>query len=315
MANESQSSGALALFSDHLRVQRRLSVNTIRGYLSDLEQLSSFLKERDVTLQGAGPGHLRAFLASMHKRIGARSMSRKLAAIRGFYRFLVRRKMIEDSPAERIRTPVVEKRLPRFLDRDEVSVLLEAPDPGKDLGLRDRALLELLYATGLRVSELVGLDMSSLDRQARTVRVVGKGSKERMVPVGRHALAAIEAYLPTRRRLIDKASAPDEGALFLNRFGGRLSARSVRRRLDKAVVQAGILHDISPHAIRHTFATHLLQGGADLRSIQELLGHAGLSVTQNYTHVQMEKLIEVYDRTHPRARASGGGVDDKGEPV
>ncbi len=298
---------ALDVFIDKLGVQRRLSDHTLRAYRTDIGQLAAFLESHGTDLLEAGAVDLRAFLASRHGHLGARSLGRKLAAIRTFYRFCLETKLIAASPAERIASPVIEKRLPKFLDRDEITALLTALDAESDLGLRDRALLELLYATGLRVSELTGLDLANFDRRARTVRVIGKGDKERLVPFGGKAAEACERYLPARGRLLARSrkrtyskSAPE--AMFLNRFGGRLSARSVRRRLRRAIIKAGILRDVSPHALRHSFATHLLQAGADLRVIQELLGHATLSVTQVYTHVDMEKLIEVYDGAHPRAQ-------------
>jgi integrase/recombinase XerC len=305
--------GALVRYLDYLRIERRLSENTIKGYMTDLEQLSKFLKTRQVGFLEADSNHLRAFLADRRGQVSPRSMSRKLAAIRGFYRFCVKRGFLSKNPSERIQSPVVDKRLPRFLDRDEITALLAASDSEDSLGLRDRALFEILYATGIRVSELVGLNLASLDMRARIARVIGKGKKERIIPVGRKAIEAVRAYLPARQKLLAKSKKPADQALFLNCFGGRLSARSVRRRLDQAIVKAGILHDISPHTLRHTFATHLLQAGADLRAIQELLGHASLSVTQNYTHVQMEKLIEVYDQAHPRAHSKKSARSQKGE--
>ena len=302
---------ALDVFIDKLGVQRRLSDHTLRAYRTDVGQLAAFLDSRGTDLIEAGAADLRAFLASRHGQLSARSLGRKLAAIRTFYRFCLETKLIDASPAERIASPVVEKRLPKFLDRDEITALLSALDSESDLGLRDRALLELLYATGLRVSELTGLDLAMFDRRARTVRVIGKGDKERLVPFGSKAAEAVDRYLPARGQLLARSknrasSKPAPEALFLNRFGGRLSARSVRRRLRRAIIKAGILRDLSPHALRHSFATHLLQAGADLRVIQELLGHATLSVTQIYTHVDMEKLIEVYDGAHPRAHRGAG---------
>jgi len=298
-------------FIEHLRLQRRLSENTLKSYQTDLLQLLTFLGGRRQALLGAKQADLRAFLAERHRQVSPRSMCRKLAAIRGFYRFARRRKWLNDSPAERIRSPMVARKLPTFLDHDEVSGLLSAPDTKTDLGLRDRALLELLYATGVRVSELVGLDLEDLDLAAQTARVFGKGSKERLVPFGRQAVVALQGYLPARQRLLQRSRNPADQALFLNRLGGRLSARSVRRLLDKAIIKAGILMDISPHVLRHTFATHLLQAGADLRAIQELLGHASLSVTQGYTHVEVKQLLEVYDRTHPRARKAKKRLEEQ----
>ncbi len=289
-------------FLDHLASERRLAERTVSGYALDLQQLSDFLEARELGLLDAQVDDLRAFLASIHKRLKARSVARKISTIRGFYRFAVRRAWLEVDPAARLGLPVVEKRLPVHLDPDEVLALLAAPDGDDPLSLRDRAILEVLYGAGLRVSELTGLDLVDLDLTERTLRVLGKGSKERLVPLGRPASQALSAWLAARGGLLAKAREPDEEAVFLNRFGGRLSDRSVRRMLDKRIVQAGIQFDISPHALRHTFATHLLAAGADLRAIQELLGHSSLSTTQTYTHVDLKRLLEVYDDAHPRAR-------------
>ena len=285
-------------FIDYLRTQRRLSENTIRSYRTDLVQLRSFLS---VDLLKATPTNLRTFLGSRHKELSARSTGRKLAAIRSFYRFAKRRGWLETSPAARIRSIQVPKNLPQVLDVDEMTALLKAPDPKNKLGPRDIALLELLYATGMRVSELTGLNMHDLDLNDRVVRVRGKGGKERLVPFGRQAREALQLYFPSREGLLSRSKKPDRDALFLNRFGGRLSARSVRRLLDRAIIRAGVLYNVSPHALRHTFATHLLKEGADLRSIQELLGHSSLSTTQGYTNVDMKHIMEVYDSAHPRA--------------
>ncbi len=301
-----------AAFLDHLGSERRLSPHTLRGYGLDLRQLQDFLSARGRALLAATLPDLRAFLASRRRDLSPRSAARKLAAVRGFFRFARKRGWIEVSPADRIRSPVLEKRLPRHLDRDEILALLEATDTSTDLGLRDRALLEVLYAAGLRVSELVGLDLGDVELRERVVRVLGKGGKERLVPLGRPACAAIEAYLPARARLLQASRRPALEAVFLNRRGGRLTDRSVRRVLDRWIVTAGVLHDVSPHALRHSFATHLLQAGADLRSIQELLGHASLSTTQTYTHLDLEHILEVYDRAHPRAGRAGARREGKG---
>lgn len=305
MSSGKEQESPLDGFIEHLRVQRRFSGNTLDGYHGDLKQLAAFLDNAGTDVLQADPSLLRSFLASRHRELSPRSTCRKMAAIRGFYRFARKQGWMDTNPAERLRSPSVDRKLPVHLDYDEVSALLQAVDTRTDLGLRDRALLELLYATGLRVSELVGLGPAGVDLEARTLRVIGKGGKERLVPFGRRAVKALQAYLPARMRLLDKARRPAHDALFLNRLGGRLSARSVRRLLDRTIVRAGILHDISPHVLRHTFATHLLRAGADLRAIQELLGHASLSTTQGYTHVNIDRLLEVYDRAHPRARTEG----------
>jgi integrase/recombinase XerC len=291
-------------FLEHLRTQRRLSQNTIRSYRTDLAQLLEFLGDSPLK---AGHEDLRRFLASRHKELNPRSTGRKLAAIRAFYRFAKRRGWVKTSPAARIRSIQVPKKLPKVLDVDEMTALLKAPDSNTGLGLRDRALLELLYATGMRVSELTGLDLSDLDLNERVVRVLGKGGKERLVPFGKHARNALHEYFPAREGLLARSKQPAAEAVFLNRFGGRLSDRSVRRLLDRAIVRAGVLYNVSPHALRHTFATHLLTGGADLRSIQELLGHSSLSTTQGYTSVDMKHIMKVYDDAHPRANRNKKG--------
>ncbi|RLB55101.1 MAG: tyrosine recombinase XerC [Deltaproteobacteria bacterium] len=261
----------------------------------------------------AATAHLRGWLAERHRNSSPRSTGRQLAAVRGFYRFCRRRGWITDNPAERLRSPSLERRLPGHLDPDQILALLAAPDGNDALAVRDRAILEVLYSSGLRVSELTGLDLQQLDLEAATVRVLGKGAKERLVPLTGKALAALRQWLPRRQQLLQRAARADEQALFLNYRGGRLSARSVRRRLDRAIIKAGLLHHVSPHTLRHTFATHLLQAGADLRSIQELLGHASLSTTQIYTHVETSKLLEVYDRAHPRAHRQRVRPPTKGD--
>lgn len=287
-------------YLETLRLQRRLAQNTVDAYARDLAQFEEFLRPHHASILEATPVLLRSFLATRHSSLSPRSVSRKLAALRGFYRFARRRGWIAESPADRLRSPRLPKKLPRFLDRDEVGALLDAREEG-DLALRTAALLEVLYGGGLRVSELVGLNLADVDLQNRSLRVRGKGGKERLVPIGKPAVEAVQQYLPARERLAAAAQKPAGDALFLHYRGGRLSARSVRRLLHRAVLRAGLARDVHPHALRHTFATHLLQGGADLRSIQELLGHASLSTTQTYTHVDLERLLEVYDRAHPRA--------------
>ncbi|MBW2700648.1 MAG: tyrosine recombinase XerC [Deltaproteobacteria bacterium] len=301
-AYEEISRQAIEAFSIHLGSERRLSDNTLRAYLKDLEQLAEFLAGRGKDLLLADLGTLRAFLASRGRTLGARSRARKLSSIKGFYRFALKRGMLEEDPSLRLRAPKTEKRLPQVLDRDDVEALLRQAVGGEaPLDKRNLALFELLYGAGLRVGELEGLDLQNLDLAQATVRVMGKGSKERLLPVGRKAVAALEAWLALRPRLLAGSRAPSPEALFLNRLGGRLSARSVRRILDKLLLQADVLGHYSPHALRHAFATHLLQEGADLRVIQELLGHVSLSTTQIYTHVDLERLIQVYDKAHPRA--------------
>jgi integrase/recombinase XerC len=303
MPKEHPTEDPIQEFLDHLAVERRLAERTVSAYGRDLRQLAEYLGKSGPSCLDAQVDDLRAFLAERHARVKARSVARSQATIRGFYRFALRRKWIQVDPAARIRQPVIDKRLPTHLDPEEILALLAAPEQGDtDLDKRDRALIEVLYGAGLRVSEATGLNLLDLDLSERIVRVLGKGRKERLVPVGKPACAALEDYWPARDRLLKKSSKPNPKAVFLNKFGGRLSARSVRRMLDKRVIQAGIMFDISPHTLRHSFATHLLSAGADLRSIQELLGHASLSTTQTYTHVDLQRLIQVYDDAHPRAK-------------
>ena len=239
---------------------------------------------------------IRSFLARLHtsgvKKVSA---SRKLASLRAFFRFLCREGVLERNPARLLRSPRLERRIPGRLEETEVALLLDVPGDG-DAALRARALFELLYATGIRCSELVGLDIAEVDFEVRTVRVLGKGSKERIVPFGQRAAAAIRAYLPARAR-----AKPRADALFVNAKGGRLTDRSVRDFLSRRVAQIASSHKVSPHSLRHAFATHLLERGADLRAIQELLGHASLSTTQRYTQVSTRYILDIYKKSHPRA--------------
>jgi integrase/recombinase XerC len=232
------------------------------------------------------------------------SQGRALSAIRSLFRFACREGMLAANPAQGVRTPKMQKTLPRHLRPGEIENLLEAPDASEPLGRRDRAILELLYATGLRVSELVGLDWGAIDLANRVLRVMGKGSKERMVPFGRPAVAALREWLEVWEEVRGPGQEPESEPVFLNRFGGRLTDRSVRRILDRHVAAAAIAAGVHPHTLRHTFATHLLENGADLRAIQELLGHSSISTTQKYTHLEVETLLSVYRGAHPRARGT-----------
>jgi integrase/recombinase XerC len=246
--------------------------------------------------------HLRGFLGVESVTLAAASRARRLAGIKSFYAFLARRKLIEVNPARRVKTPKLPQRLPRAVPVDETFALMDAPDAEKVLGLRDVAMLEVLYGGGLRVSELCGLDVEDLDVRGKSVRVLGKGNKERLCPLHDGALDALRAWLERRGELLAvpaKKQAPE--ALFLNFRGGRLTTRSVERHLERYTQQLGLQRKVSPHALRHSFATHLLAGGADIRTIQELLGHVSLSTTQRYTAVSFEQLQSVYDKAHPRA--------------
>ncbi|ABA87882.2 site-specific recombinase XerC [Syntrophotalea carbinolica DSM 2380] len=295
----------IARFCRHLEVERNLSPHTLRAYRQDLTEFSRFLKQEAgeegssntaSAIEQVDALVLRRYLARLHKRNRKTTIGRKLSAVRSFFRYLVRQGELAVSPAETVATPKREQYLPKVLTVDEVFALIKAADGDEPLTVRDRAILELFYSSGLRVGELEGLDVGHVDLRDGLVRVRGKGDKERIVPMGRPARQALGRYLAER-------GVPDrEQPLFLNYRGGRLSSRSIERNLKKWLLCAGILKDASPHALRHTFATHLLDGGADLRAIQELLGHASLSTTQKYTQVSLDRLMEVYDRTHPRGR-------------
>jgi integrase/recombinase XerC len=290
---------ATLAFLRHLERERNASRHTIRAYGDDLNQFSDYLEGvlgRAPRPEGVDHVLIRGFLAELHRRgLKKTSSARKLAGLRTFFRFLCREGVLERNPARALQSPRLEKRIPAPLDEAQVEALLDVP--GDDVAsVRARALLELLYATGIRCAELVGLDVGEVDLEARMVRVLGKGSKERIVPFGTRARTALRAWLRARLGL-----RPKTDAVFINLRGGRLSDRSVRALLGRRVRQVSLTRRCSPHTLRHSFATHLLARGADLRAIQELLGHASLSTTQRYTHVNTRQLLEVYKKTHPRA--------------
>jgi len=291
-------------FAAHLASERRGSAHTSKAYLTDLAQYAACLAEQGVPLVPSSPAAVRSFLARASGSAGAASLARKLSAVRSFYRYLVREGISPTNPARAVASPKQPRKLPVVLPEDEVAALVESQKEAVPLELRDRAFLELLYASGLRVSELAALDVDAVDLAEGLVRVVGKRRKERIVPVGSPAREALRRWLDEGRPLLASGSehAKTRRALFLNHRGGRLSTRSVARRLDRAVLAAGLPRRVHPHVLRHCFATHLLGNGADLRAIQELLGHASLSTTQRYTHLDWKRLAEVYDRAHPRAR-------------
>jgi integrase/recombinase XerC len=312
----------LAEFLDHLRLNENASVHTVRAYESDLSQFVTFvaahLKRRrsDLLATDFQHLHIRAFLSDLHKRGNSRSSAaRKLAAIRTFGRYLRREGAIEGDPAALVGTPRREQRLPAHLAEAEMSRLLEMPDTATPLGRRDRAILELFYASGLRLSELVGLGLEDVNLSSRVVRVLGKGGKERIIPFNRSTESAVRAWLMDREAIVAAVrdsrlavrkspvakSRRSTEPLFLNYRGGRLSTRSVDRLVRRYVAACSTRFGISPHALRHSFATHLLERGADLRVIQELLGHARLSTTQRYTHVNSAQLLDAYRKAHPKA--------------
>jgi integrase/recombinase XerC len=286
-------------FIGYLATERNASPHTVEAYRRDLAQFAAFLRQElgaEPSIHQVSHLHIRRYLALLHQEQKKSSIGRKLAAIRSLFRFLLRRGELAKNPAELVGTPKKEKKIPYHLNIDEVTTLVEAPRGNELLALRDRAILETLYSCGLRVSELTGLNVGGVDLATGTVRVLGKGRKERIVPIGSLAIRAIGDYLLARN------NPPYDAPLFLNRRGGRLTRRSVARLVDQYMRHLITMKKASPHTLRHTFATHLLEGGADLRAIQELLGHASLSTTQKYTHVTIDKLLEVYDKAHPKAK-------------
>lgn len=292
-------------FIRHMEVERGASDHTLTAYRSDLLQLASFIEDHpDQAEDGSAIDvkQLRYFLGELYDRVAPASLERKLSAIKSFFRFMVRSREMETNPAELLETPRKEKHIPQIFSIDEIFSLLDAGFKEEKLGIRNRALWEMLYGCGLRVSELVGLDLTDLSVKRQELRILGKGSRERIVPVSQVVMEAVDAYLPFRENLLKKNPKwADPKALFLNYRGGRLTSRGVQKLVDTTMVRVGAGRKVSPHVLRHTFATHLLDGGADLRTIQELLGHASLSTTQKYTRVSLDHLMEVYDRAHPRA--------------
>ncbi len=301
---------AIAQFLDFLTLERNVSRETARAYRADLARFAAFW-ERDFANEPAArtplsrvdPLAIRAHIAALHRRrLSNRSLARHLSALRSFFAWACAQGYRESNPARSVGAPRAPKTLPRALSLAETGRLLETPEPDAAFPERDRAIFEFLYATGLRVSELAGLDLEDLDFSQRLARVLGKGGKERIVPYGEPAARALKEYLPGRAALRAGAGGGDESEpLFVNHRGGRLTPRSVARILKRRLREAGLPEKISPHALRHTFATHLLSAGADLRAIQELLGHASLSTTQKYTHVDAARLLEIYRKSHPKA--------------
>ena len=288
----------------YLKVERNVSSHTLIAYQTDLVQFEEFLASslgiaaEEVTVEQLDSRVIRNYLGSFSDAgLRRTSIARKLAALRTFCKFLCREQILEINPVRRVSSPKLGLPIPHFLYQDEVNLLLEAPALSSPAGVRDKAILETLYSSGLRVSELAGLDLQDIDFSLSYVRVFGKGAKERVVPLGSFAIAALQNYLAVRESFAPK---PSEKGLFLNKYGTRLTSRSVRRVVEKCVDVAALKGKISPHTLRHSFATHLLDRGADLRSVQELLGHVRLSSTQIYTHVTKERLKEVYNKFHPR---------------
>ena len=303
-------------FSMYLQIEKNVSENTCRNYISDLRQFFNFLKaqklcigENNKETDIAKIDHIviRAYLMELYGKNKKTSIARKLASLRSFFKLLIKEERLTTNPAAMVTTPKQEKHIPAFLSVDEMFRLVEKPDKSTILECRDRGIMEVLYSCGIRVSELVGLNMDDLDFNLGIVKVRGKGRKERIVPIGGKAIEALKDYLEYvhELKLKDPGRYPQgelANPVFLNFRGERLSSRSVARIVKKYIFQCGIMRDISPHSIRHSFATHLLDAGADLRAIQELLGHKSLGTTQKYTHISIDKLMEVYDKAHPRSR-------------
>jgi integrase/recombinase XerC len=337
-------------FLSYLSNERRFSGHTAKCYGADLQQYGGFLagynksessgigETENSAMQAQGGENtstalenktetslsellvnadsntVRAYLSQLNEKDYSKStIARKLATVRSFYKFLIKRGKISSSPTAGLRTPKQEKKLPKFLEYEEVKRLLEAPDTNNWLGARDRAILEILYSTGIRVSELVALNLDDIDFLGEVIHVRGKGKKERIAPIGTNALQAVQHYLQFRSRRAQNNENFDAKRLFVNKHGSKLSTRSVRRKMDKYLKMAGLDPSISPHTLRHSFATHMLNNGADLRSVQELLGHRSLSTTQIYTHLKTSKLKEVYDNAHPRDNSLQMNQDNQGQ--
>jgi integrase/recombinase XerC len=298
-------------FADHLKYERNVSEHTLRNYISDLRQFQDYLcpfdasgNRREVDIRQVDHITVRDYLSQFYKDNHKKtSIARKLATLRTFFKFLCREQILEMNPAKLVAGPRLPKKLPKVLQVEDLIRFIETPDLETVLGKRDRAILEFLYATGCRVEELTKLNLDDVDFRNETVRLKGKRRKERIVPFGSKSKEALQSYLGVRGELLIEApeSERDPMALFLNYQGTRITTRSVGRMIDKYVKECAVTHDLSPHSLRHSFATHLLSAGADLRAIQELMGHARLSSTQIYTQVSMEQLMEVYDKAHPKA--------------
>lgn len=293
-------------FLNHLRIEKSASPLTIISYRTDLTQFLDFLAgcnelaREEIPDQALNHKSVREYLASLQDDGLSRStMARKLASLRSFVKYLCRENILAGNPIAAVATPRQEKKLPRFLYPVEVEVLLNAPDISRPVGKRDRAILETLYCTGVRVSELTGMDLADFDPEEDFTRVKGKGNKERLVPIGSRAREALQVYIKLARPCLLKNKQPTD-ALFLNQYGSRLSPRSIRNMINKYVERAALNQKVSPHTLRHSFATHLLNAGADLRSVQELLGHVKLSTTQIYTHLTRDDIQRIFNKSHPR---------------
>jgi len=293
----------IASYLMHVRVEKGLSANTISAYKRDLQKFDEFARKRKLTLETVGRDDLVDFLAGLYRlKLESRTVARQLVTLRNFFRFAQIQELIPEDPSINLESPKIRRHLPGYLRLEEVEKLLEQPDSKTPMGLRDRAMLEVLYSTGLRVSELTSLGVNDLDTKVGCVRCIGKGDKERIVPVGKKALGMVDKYLREGRpQLLRNAKASSGPALFINRRGAALSRVGVWKILSAYGRRAGLRVALTPHMLRHSFATHLLERGADLRSVQLMLGHADISTTQIYTHVVEERLKQIYKAHHPRA--------------
>jgi integrase/recombinase XerD len=296
-------SAVISSYLMHVRVEKGLSVNTISAYKRDLQKFDEFARKRKLVLETVGRDDLVDFLAGLYRlKLESRTVARQLVTLRNFFRFAQIQDLIADDPSINLESPKIRRHLPGYLRLEEVEKLLEQPDSGTPMGLRDRAMLEVLYSTGLRVSELIGLRVSDLDSKVGCVRCIGKGDKERIVPVGKKAVSMVDKYLREGRPFLLRNARVNGGpALFVNRRGVALSRVGVWKILSAYGRRAGLRIALTPHMLRHSFATHLLERGADLRSVQLMLGHADISTTQIYTHVVEERLKQIYKAHHPRA--------------
>jgi integrase/recombinase XerD len=294
---------AINSFLTHVRVEKGLSTNTVSAYRRDLLKFEAFAKKRKLALASLGRDHLVDFLASLYRlKLESRTVARHLVTLRNFFRYAQVQEFISEDPSQNLESPKIRRSLPDYLRLEEVEKLLAQPDEKTPIGLRDRAMLEVLYSSGLRVSELTGLRVLDLDRTAGYVRCIGKGDKERVVPIGKKAMALVDRYLrDARPKLLGKGQLTHSQVLFLNRRGGGFSRVGVWKILSAYGRQAGLRVALTPHMLRHSFATHLLERGADLRSVQLMLGHSDISTTQIYTHVVEERLKQIYKAHHPRA--------------
>lgn len=289
-------------FSSYLKHEKRASEHTVKNYMVDLTQFLDFVQtktKKNASIKEIDNLLIRDYVGQLFGKKNPTSISRKLSSIRSFLDYCIKKGSIKTNPAKEVASPKIPKRIPKFLTVDEVFALIDTPNMDTAAGRRDKAILELLYASGLRVSELVNLKMSDIDMDEMIVKVLGKGRKERLVPMGTKACDTLRKYLDLRPALAAREGANEP--VFVNKSGKKISVRSVERMVEKYLKQSGINKNVTPHVLRHTFATHLLNAGADMRGIQELLGHTSLSTTQKYTHIGLEKMMEVYDKAHPKA--------------